>query len=107
MKRTLTLILIAALAATTATAAFAGTPRQERREAHQRARIESGMRSGRLTRHEAMRLGRGQMRIERMERRAMRNDGRMGPRERARIERAQDHQSRHIHRLTHNGRGAV
>ncbi len=104
MKRTIAIILIAAAAAAFATSAFAGTPREERREARQQARIAQGVRSGQLTPRETIRLERGEQRIDRMEARAKANDGRIGPRERARIERAQNRESRQIYRLKHNDR---
>jgi hypothetical protein len=107
MKRLSILVLVAAALAALSTAASAGTVRQERREARQEARIAHGLRSGALTRGEAARLMRGQARIDRMQLRARANDGVIGPRERARIERAQDRQSRAIWRLEHNRRVAV
>jgi hypothetical protein len=107
MKRSLVTATLVALALTAATVASAGTVRQERREARQNARIAQGVRSGQLTRHETARLLAGQAHVDRLEARARANDGRIGPRERARIERAQDRQSRVIHRLKHNRRVAA
>jgi hypothetical protein len=90
--------------------AFAGiasantcAPRVDRREARQQARIGQGVRSGRLTPGETIRLERGQRRVDRAERVA-KADGRVSPRERARLNRMQDRQSRRIYRLKHNGR---
>jgi hypothetical protein len=105
MKRLVTLILFAALTVVSVNVASAdvSTPRVDRREARQHARIHQGVRSGELTRGEAMRLRAGQGHVRRMERRAV-SDGRVGPRERARLERAQDRQSRRIYRLKHNAR---
>lgn len=105
MKRLFTLILFAALAVVTVNVASAdvSTPRVDRRETRQHARIHQGVTNGNLTRGEAMRLRAGQTHVRRMERRAI-SDGRMGPRERARLEQAQNRQSRHIYRLKHNGR---
>jgi hypothetical protein len=105
MKRLFTLILFAALAVVSVNVASAdvSSPRVDRREARQHARIRQGVRSGELTRGEAMRLRAGQTQVRRMERRAF-SDGRMGPRERARLEWAQNRQSRRIHRFKHNGR---
>jgi hypothetical protein len=105
MKRTITLILaIAALAAFTSLAG-ADPARVERREVRQHARIREGVQSGQLTRPEARRLRAGQRHVARMERRTDR-DGVVTMRERNRLERAQDHQSRRIYRLKHNGRVA-
>ncbi len=105
MKR---LVMIALLAAMTT--GFAGlalahpvTPRADRREAFQRARIQQGVRSGELTPGEAARLRAGQRHIHRMERRA-KSDGVVTMRERVRIQRAQNREHRAIRRLKHNGR---
>lgn len=88
-----------------ASAAAAGTrtPRVDRREARQHVRIAQGVRSGELTRREALRLRAHQMRIRAMERRA-KADGVVTLRERRRLNRALDRESRAIYRLKHNGR---
>jgi hypothetical protein len=105
MKRTMTLMLaIAALAAFTSLAS-ADPARVERREVRQHARIREGVQSGQLTRPEARRLRAGQRRVDRMEWRTGR-DGVVTMRERNRLDRAQDRQSRRIYRLKHNGRVA-
>ncbi|HEV2105362.1 MAG TPA: hypothetical protein VGU27_06485 [Candidatus Eisenbacteria bacterium] len=106
MKSLRVLFAIAALAALTATVAAAdsdSTPRVERREARQDARIRQGVRSGELTRGEATRLRAGERHIDRMENRA-KADGHVTPRERARLNRAQNRESRRIYRLKHNER---
>jgi uncharacterized membrane protein YebE (DUF533 family) len=103
MKRVTTLLLAIAALAASASLAAAGTPRIERREANQRARIQSGVESGQLTVRESMRLDAGQRHVDRMEARA-KSDGRVRPAERARIRQAQRHESRAIHRLKHNDR---
>jgi len=103
MKK-ISLILLAGVVATLVSSAeLAGTPRIDRREACQRARIANGRRSGALTRGEQARLNVGQRRVHRMERRAG-ADGFVTRGERRRIERAQDRQSRAIYRLKHNQR---
>jgi hypothetical protein len=73
----------------------------DRRESFQRHRIRDGVRCGDLTRRETRRLVRGQARIHRMERRFER-DGRFTWRERQRMDRLQDRESRRIYRLKHN-----
>jgi len=105
MKRTMTMLLAAGLIVLTAGAAFAhpATPRVDRRQARQQARIHQGRAHGDLTRAEARRLRAGQRHVRRMERRA-RADGRVTLRERARLNRAQNRQNRAIHRLRHNAR---
>jgi hypothetical protein len=109
MKRWNQLVLIAAATVALgfgAVSAQAGTPDENRREALQRARIEQGVRSGRLTRGEAMRLRRGERRISRMDNRFGR-DGFYGPRERMRMHRALGRESARIWRLKHNRRDRV
>ena len=103
MKSVRVLCLTLTLAALTAAMASAqtATPRIDRREARQEARIHQGVRSGELTRGEAMRLQRGERHINRMEGRA-KADGVVTLRERERIGRAQNIESRRIYRLKHN-----
>jgi len=95
----LTVVLVA-FAASVAGAATA-TPRIDRREVRQHARIQQGVRSGELTPRETARLRAGQGHVRRMERRA-KSDGVVTPGERANITRAQNRQSRRIYRLKHN-----
>jgi len=103
MKKISVILLAGVLASLVSSAALAGTPRIDRREAHQRARIAEGRRSGELTRREMARLNAGQRQVHRMERRAE-ADGIVTRVERRRIERVQDRESRAIYRLKHNGR---
>jgi hypothetical protein len=103
MKTVRMLSLVVAIAALTATVAAAqtATPRIDRREARQHARIHQGVKSGELTRGEATRLKAGERHIDKMEDRA-KADGKVTPRERARINHAQNRESRKIYRLKHN-----
>jgi hypothetical protein len=103
MKKISVILLAGVLASLISSAALAGSPRIDRREATQRARIAEGRRSGELTRRERARLNAGQRQVHRMERRAE-ADGIVTRGERRRIERVQDRESRAIHRLKHNGR---
>jgi opacity protein-like surface antigen len=106
MKRWNQLVLVAAAAAALglgAVSADAATPNMKRREAGQRARIEQGVHSGRLTRGEAFRLRQGERHLNRMDNRFGR-DGTYGPRERMRMHGALDRQSARIWRLKHNRR---
>lgn len=99
-------IVVAAATFAIASPAFAGpndTPGIDKREAVQQQRIEQGVKSGALTGNEAARLEQGQARVEKMEARA-KSDGRVTRQERQRIHKAQDHQSKHIHRAKHNRR---
>ena len=103
MKRTFTIVVLAAVMASFAATAMAGTatPRIDRREARQQHRITQGVRSGALTPRETARLDAGQAHVEHMEARA-KADGHVTAGERARITHAQNHQSRAIYRKKHN-----
>ena len=96
-----------ALALTALSVSLAGAhpaaPRIDRRQAAQHSRIQQGVRHGELSRAEVQRLRAGQRHVRRAERIA-RADRVVTPRERARLERLQDRQSRRIARLRHNGR---
>ena len=76
------------------------------RQASLERRIDQGVRSGSLTRHEAARLYRGQRQLNSMVYRA-RADGRVSPRERAGLERAMERQSRRIFRQKHDAQYSV
>jgi Tfp pilus assembly protein FimT len=77
------------------------TKRIDQRQANQERRIEQGVKSGALNEREAMRLEKGEARIQKMEDKAA-ADGKVTLKERARIERAQDMQSRRIYRQKHD-----
>jgi hypothetical protein len=104
VKRIVLSILVAAIAASIATTAFASaTPGVDRRECRQRQRITQGVRSGALSRGEARRAWAGERRIHRMEWRA-KSDGVVTARERVRLHRSLDRESARIWRLKHNAR---
>lgn len=69
---------------------------------HQKARIAQGVRSGELTRFERKKLMREQRRIHRHTRRAISNDGRIGPRERRLLKHERRMADRHIYQYKHN-----
>jgi len=73
------------------------------RNINQQGRIEQGLQSGALTNKEASKLERGQARVDRSEARAG-ADGRIGPREQARIQHQENVQSKQIFRDKHNRR---
>ena len=73
------------------------------RNINQQNRIEQGIQSGQLTNKEASNLERGQARIDRKEARAG-ADGHVGAREQARIQKAENKQSKKIYREKHNNR---
>ncbi len=97
--------VIAAIALYAAAPAFAhssiDTPRIDSRQANQHARIQNGLRSGELTRHEYAHLAREQAHIRRMEVHA-KADGVVSPQERHRLLHAQQVHSRHIYREKHD-----
>lgn len=103
MKRILFLLLVLAAAMPAAFELQAQTPGTDGRQHLQRERIREGRRNGDLTRREARKLRREQRHIQRMERRAQR-DGQVGPREKRKLDRAQDRASRNIFRKKHNRR---
>jgi hypothetical protein len=76
------------------------------REANQERRIYQGVRSGQLTPQEFNRLEAEQARIRAAEAR-MRADGRLDPRERARLNAMLDRSSQHIYRAEHNNQVAA
>jgi hypothetical protein len=105
MKRAVMMVLLTSLMVGFAAIASAqtATPRIDAREMRQQFRIREGVRSGDLTRGEAVRLRAGEWRIHRMEYRA-KADGRVGAWERHRLNRALNHESRKIYGFRHNGR---
>lgn len=90
-----------ALSIAMAGAVSAGTPRVDQREHNQRARIHNGVASGELTRPETRRLAAGQVHVQRVEARA-KSDGIVTARERARLLREENQQSRRIYRQKHD-----
>jgi hypothetical protein len=80
---------------------MAGSRGINSRQHREQQRINQGIRSGELTRLEARRVEAGLSRIRRDERRA-RSDGDLSPRERARLHRELNRESRAIHRQTHD-----
>lgn len=112
MKRTLkkhfTAVLVVAAfvlsVAPAATVSAAGqTPRVNRRQSNQSARIRRGVRSGSLTRRETNRLVRQQSRVRRHEAR-IKSDGTVTRRERASLTRHQNRASRNVYRQKHDRR---
>jgi hypothetical protein len=77
------------------------TPRTDKREKRQRARIREGENSGELTKSEKARLKAEQLNIRRMERRA-KKDGLVTVEEQAKIDRKQNRASKDIRRAKHN-----
>lgn len=98
-----TKLVIAALAAVISIPAFAqaNTPGIDQRQLNQEQRIDQGIASGQLNQREAARLERGQDRVDNMENRA-KADGAVTARERARIQHAQNVESKRIYRQKHD-----
>jgi len=96
-------ILAVALVAGFAGSAVAGThdPVVNARQARQHARIEQGIASGELTRHEAARL-KTEERAIRAEERAFKSDGNLTRNERRQLERDLDRANRDIYREKHD-----
>jgi hypothetical protein len=86
---------LAALAQSNATPGF------DQRQANQEQRIQQGVQSGALTTREATRLERGQDRLQAKENRA-KADGVVTPRERTRLQHAENVQSRRIYAEKHD-----
>lgn len=87
------------------------TPNIDQRQANQEQRIQQGVQSGALTSQEAARLEQGQQNVQNVENKA-KADGVVTKNERARIQHAENVQSRRIarqkhdrqHDYNHNGR---
>lgn len=94
-------LALAAVLTVAAMPALADTPWLDGRERNQRERIAQGIRSGELTRPEARRLVRGEVRLHRHERFA-RSDGVVTARERIRLDRHADRMSARIYRQKHD-----
>jgi uncharacterized membrane protein YebE (DUF533 family) len=99
-------LIVAATVVTSlgALAATASADSIDRRQFNQDRRIDQGVRSGTLTRGEALRLEAEQARIRELERRA-KADGHVDRYERFRINQAQNAASRHIYQEKHDGQG--
>ena len=92
--------------APTTAAATPTLPQIEQREARQQARIDQGAQSGTLTPREQRRLQREQRSIAKAETKAE-ADGKVTPQERHKLNRMQNHASRHIHRQKHDAQHAA
>lgn len=99
MKASIIAVLFAAAALPAA--AQTATPRVDARQANQEARIQQGAQSGALTGREAAKLQRGQDKVQAMEGKA-KADGKVTPREHARLAKQQNKQSRKIAKQKHD-----
>lgn len=108
MKRTSSLLIavlaafaVPALAQTAPARNPATTPGVDQRQANQQQRIDQGVKSGELTGKEAVRLEKGQERVQKMEDKA-KADGKVTPKERERLQQAQSQESKKIYREKHD-----
>ena len=104
MKKTLSLTActLALAFSASALAQSTATPKADKRENRQEARINQGEASGQLTDREAARLEAGQAKVDGLEAKA-KADGTVTKKERVRLHSAQDVQSRRIYRQKHDG----
>ncbi len=101
-KSLLAIVASAAVVVLGASPSFAqDTPGVDWRQKNQSQRIYHGVRNGSLTYRETGHLVRGQARIHRGENRA-KSDGVVSPKERVRLHRSLNLQSRRIYRGKHN-----
>jgi len=80
---------------------FAQETRVDRRQERQEQRIDKGIESGALTPRETQKLEQGQQHIEKLETKAE-ADGKVTANEKARLEHAQDVQSKRIYKQKHD-----
>jgi len=102
MKKIVSLFVAVVFVLSASVASMAGSHGIDRREYREQQRINQGIRSGELTRREARRLEAGAARIK-IDERFARSDGNLSPRERARLNRELNHESRGIYRQKHDG----
>jgi hypothetical protein len=100
MKRSISMAVALVVGLAVSSPALAA--RADARQARQQGRIAQGVASGQLTRGEAVRLQAQHMALQREVARARADDGGLGPREKARIERHQDGLSRRICKQKHD-----
>jgi hypothetical protein len=99
------------LTAFSQTAPAPSTPRVDQRQVNQEQRIQQGVQSGSLTQKEAGKLEKGQDHVQKVEDKA-KADGKVTPKERERLQQAQNNQSKKIehqkhdkqHDLNHDGK---
>ena len=103
MRKIVSFLAAAAFVFGASAVSMAGSRGINSREYREQQRINQGIRSGELTRREARRLEAGLARIRIDERYARSSGGGISPRERARLERELNRESRAIYRQTHDG----
>ena len=107
-KSTLIAMIFMALTVSRVSMAQEQTPPQikskiTQRQINQQKKIKQGVKSGQLTRGETRRLERQQARIQMTKQTDKAENGdKLTPKEKAHINRMQNHASRHIYRAKHN-----
>src|SRR5947209_2412661 len=101
MKAAATVIAVAVVGLFPVAASAQTVGSEVQRDVNQQRRIEQGLKSGSLTNREAAKLERGQARVNRAEARAG-ADGKVGPNEQRRIQKAENKQSKRIYREKHD-----
>jgi hypothetical protein len=102
MRSVVSLFFAAVFVLGVSAVSMAGPRGINKREYNEQRRINQGIRNGELTRHEAGRLEAGLARI-RIDERFARRDGEITCRERARLNRELNRESRAIYRQKHDG----
>ncbi|WP_338846562.1 hypothetical protein V8J88_22800 [Massilia sp. W12] len=99
------LFAFSAQAQTTPPASASATPHLDARQANQQQRIAQGIQSGQLTAQEAAKLEQNAARLE-ADKQAAKADGKVSRKEKAKLHRAADRNSRAIYRKKHNRKTA-
>jgi hypothetical protein len=95
------IVLLAAAFALCTAAQGQTTGSEVQRNVDQQQRIENGLQSGQLNTREAAKLESGEAKVETMEKNALK-DGTLSPQEKARIQKAQNAESRAIYNQKHD-----
>ena len=102
MKRIVSILLSVAFVLGLGLSAMAQkTPVVDNREKRQQKRIKQGVKSGELTRKEAVKLEAGQAKTHAMEAKA-KSDGKVTVKERAKLQRRENKTSRRIYKQKHD-----
>jgi hypothetical protein len=104
MKQCIVLVLAAVMCGSISFGQTA-TPKVTKRQVHQQQRIKEGVKSGELTKGEAVRLEAQQHKIA-VDKAEAKSDGVVTAKERAKLQREQDRASKKIYRKKHNAREA-
>ena len=104
MSRVVVLVTTVLFASSTFAASLASAGEPQTRQIRQRARIHTGVEKGTLVPREARSLRHEQKHIAKAKQRMKKDDGKLDPVEKARLERMQTRASRHISRAKHNAR---